>query len=167
LEFLLKSAEIGTRRTNGDLPDYVCGKDKTDVNLLEAKGRYRSVTFKSREFEDFRAQIDRAQLLGTDGKPMRVKGFISAMRWATEKVGAFGQSSSCKTLGPKANHQVQMAIQTRWDSRWSSDTMLRSSTVFSFLDKQLEFAAVAFRSKAERAAASGDVSQDHCGIAAS
>lgn len=71
------------RKDDGDLPDYVCGKTKADVNLLEAKGRYRSVTFRTKDFSEFRAQIQRAQLLDAQGHALQVKGFISAARWAT------------------------------------------------------------------------------------
>lgn len=71
------------RNSGGDLPDYVCGADETDVNLLEAKGRYRSVSFSNAEFDEFRKQIQRASLKDKNGKSIQVKGFISAARWAT------------------------------------------------------------------------------------
>jgi hypothetical protein len=74
-----------TRATSGDLPDYVCGQDSSDVNLLETKGRYSPVTFKSKEFSEFRAQVQRAQLLGGNDIPIQVKAFISVVRWATEE----------------------------------------------------------------------------------
>ncbi len=74
-----------TRKEEGDLPDYVCGRDRSDVNLLEAKGRYHSVTFKTKEFDSFRSQIARAQLLDAKATPIQVKGFISVARWATEE----------------------------------------------------------------------------------
>jgi len=72
------------RIRDGDLPDYVCGESKFKLNLLEAKGRYHSVTFQTKEFNDFRAQIQRAGLVDASGAAIRVKGFISAARWATE-----------------------------------------------------------------------------------
>jgi hypothetical protein len=72
------------RRSAGDLPDFVCGKGERDVNLLEAKGRYSSVTFRRKEFEEFRAQIERVQLIDPEGHALQVKGYISAARWATE-----------------------------------------------------------------------------------
>lgn len=74
-----------TRKKDGDLPDYVCGKSKKDVHLLEAKGRYSSAGFQTKEFDDFREQLQRARLIGATGRPIRVKGFISVARWATEK----------------------------------------------------------------------------------
>lgn len=73
------------RREPGDLPDYVCGKNDTDINLLEAKGRYRSVNFNNAEFQIFRDQIHRAKLCDATGSEISVKGFISAARWATEE----------------------------------------------------------------------------------
>jgi hypothetical protein len=73
------------RTEDGDLPDYVCGKNTNDPNLLEAKGRYRSVTFRTKEFETFREQIQRARLVDGQGRPIRIKGFIGAARWATQE----------------------------------------------------------------------------------
>ena len=68
----------------GDLPDYVCGPNENDVNILEAKGRYTSVNFSTKEFDTFRAQVMRAALHDPQGAPLSVKGYISAARWATE-----------------------------------------------------------------------------------
>lgn len=73
-----------SRREPGDLPDYVCGTSSADINLLEAKGRYSSVTFDTKEFGDFRKQLGRARLCDAAGKEIAVKGFISAARWGTE-----------------------------------------------------------------------------------
>lgn len=73
-----------SRREPGDLPDYVCGEDENGVSLLEAKGRYSSVSFTSKEFEGFRNQIARARLCDAAGNELAVKGFISVARWATE-----------------------------------------------------------------------------------
>lgn len=74
-----------SRREPGDLPDYVCGSSVADINLLEAKGRYSSVTFDTKEFGDFRKQIGRARLCDAAGTELAVKGFISAARWGTEE----------------------------------------------------------------------------------
>lgn len=73
------------RRERGDLPDYVCGKNNTDINLLEAKGRYSSVSFGTAEFQVFRDQVNRAKLCDASGNEISVKGFISVTRWATEE----------------------------------------------------------------------------------
>ena len=73
-----------SRRSKGDLPDYVCGIDsRTPIFLLEAKGRYTSVTFATQEFETFREQLSRASLHDAKGNELAVKGFICATRWAT------------------------------------------------------------------------------------
>jgi hypothetical protein len=74
-----------SRREPGDLPDYVCGRDEKDVNLLEAKGRYESVAFANAGFKKFREQIARARLCDASGQELAVKGFISVARWATEE----------------------------------------------------------------------------------
>lgn len=74
-----------SRREPGDLPDYVCGTNERDINLLEAKGRYSSLTFKTAEFELFRQQVARARLCDGSGNDLRVKGFIIAARWSTEE----------------------------------------------------------------------------------
>lgn len=74
-----------SRREPGDLPDYVCGTGAVDINLLEAKGRYSSVTFDTKEFGDFRKQLARARLCDSAGTELAVKGFISAARWGTEE----------------------------------------------------------------------------------
>ena len=74
-----------SRREPGDLPDYVCGSGPADINLLEAKGRYSSVTFDTKEFGDFRKQLSRARLCDSAGTELAVKGFISAARWGTEE----------------------------------------------------------------------------------
>lgn len=73
-----------TRTRSGDLPDYVCGRNEADLNILEAKGRYKSVTFGTKEFQSFRDQVQCVQLLDGTGAPVQVKGFISVARWATE-----------------------------------------------------------------------------------
>lgn len=73
-----------TRRTKGDLPDYVCGKDATDLNILEAKGRYRSLSFSADAFQSFRQQVQRAQFLDGSGRAVQIKGFVGVARWATE-----------------------------------------------------------------------------------
>jgi len=42
LERINPDSSRWTKRVAGDLPDYVCGKSKDDVNLLEAKSRSES-----------------------------------------------------------------------------------------------------------------------------
>jgi hypothetical protein len=72
------------RAEDGDLPDYVCGRGVLEPNLLEVKGRYESVTFTAKKFSEFRAQIQRAELVDSNGASIQVKGFVSVARWATQ-----------------------------------------------------------------------------------
>ena len=73
------------RVEDGDLPDFVCGKGASDIRLAEAKGRYRSVSFSNKAFEDFRKQIKRVVLEDAAGNRTSVKGYVSACHWATEE----------------------------------------------------------------------------------
>lgn len=75
---------VWRRSGKGNLPDYVCGPDERGVNLLEAKGRYPSVTFEIDAFNKFRDQLKTVELR-QDDIPVAIKGFISVARWATEK----------------------------------------------------------------------------------
>ena len=68
----------------GNLPDFVCGPDETNIRLAEAKGRYSSVSFSNENFEGFRGQIRRVVLEDAVGKRIGVKGYVSACQWATE-----------------------------------------------------------------------------------
>src|SRR6185437_10937951 len=47
------------RKKDGDLPDYLCTDDAYGVYLAEAKGRYTSIGFKTKEFQGWRNQFDR------------------------------------------------------------------------------------------------------------
>lgn len=69
----------------GDLPDYVCGPDHATIRLAEAKGRYSSVNFTNKAFEEFRRQIKRVALKDARGQQIRVEGYVSACQWATEE----------------------------------------------------------------------------------
>lgn len=72
------------KKTEGDLPDFICGTHDYDIRLAEAKGRYSSVSFTNKEFSSFRAQIQRVVLKNSSKKLVSVKGYISACQWATE-----------------------------------------------------------------------------------
>ena len=72
------------KKEDGDLPDFLCGANATDIRLAEAKGRYSSVSFTNADFESFRQQIKRVVLEDAGGKPTSVKGYVSACQWATE-----------------------------------------------------------------------------------
>lgn len=69
----------------GDMPDYLCSEGTGSVFLAEAKGRYTSVSFDSKEFEKWRAQFSRVRVLDNSGNAVRVKGHIVATRFATEE----------------------------------------------------------------------------------
>ena len=72
------------RTAPGDIPDYLCSKGASSVLLAEAKGRYTAVGFHTREFEHWRDQFTRVQVLDDKGEAVRVKGHIVATRFATE-----------------------------------------------------------------------------------
>ncbi|SFO39836.1 hypothetical protein SAMN03159304_03119 [Pseudomonas sp. NFACC24-1] len=72
------------RAAPGDMPDYLCSDGAGTVVLAEAKGRYTSVSFKSKEFSSWRQQFTRVRVLDARKKPVRVKGHIVATRFATE-----------------------------------------------------------------------------------
>ncbi|WP_421577619.1 hypothetical protein [Shinella sp. M31] len=71
--------------TKGDAPDYFCADGGGAVSLAEAKGTSRAVGFKSADFKRWRNQFKRVKVLDVAGKPLRVKGYIVATRWATEQ----------------------------------------------------------------------------------
>lgn len=79
-----RNGSTWTKRSTGDGPDYICGRAAWDVNVLEVKGRYDSVTFDTVEFQSFRDQVDRARLLDDCGNAIATKAYICAARWATE-----------------------------------------------------------------------------------
>lgn len=73
------------KKTKGDLPDFLCGTNDRDIRLAEAKGRYSSVSFTNKEFDEFREQIQRVVLKNSANNLISVKGYISACQWATEE----------------------------------------------------------------------------------
>lgn len=73
------------RTAAGDTPDYLCAEDASAIYLGEAKGRYTSISFKTKEFEDWRSQFKRVRVLDATGVPRSVKGHIVATRFATEE----------------------------------------------------------------------------------
>ncbi|WP_225085916.1 hypothetical protein [Pectobacterium colocasium] len=72
------------RTAPNDIPDYLCSDGAGSVVLAEAKGRYTSVGFHTKEFERWRKQFTRVQVLDVKGQAVRVKGHIVATRFATE-----------------------------------------------------------------------------------
>lgn len=73
------------RTTAGDTPDYLCAPNSSTVFLAEAKGRYTSIGFKTKEFQTWRKQFTRVRILDSNGGPRKVKGHIVATRFATEE----------------------------------------------------------------------------------
>jgi hypothetical protein len=70
--------------TSGDAPDYFCTNGSGSVFIAEAKGTSHAVGFTAKQFQVWRNQFKRVKVLGAGRVPMQVKGFIVAMRWATE-----------------------------------------------------------------------------------
>jgi hypothetical protein len=72
------------RVASGDTPDYFCAKNVNKIFLAEAKARYTSVSFASREFVGWRSQFDTVVVKDTAGQLRKVKGLIVATRFCTE-----------------------------------------------------------------------------------
>lgn len=72
------------RTAPDDIPDYLCSYGAGSVVLAEAKGRYTSVGFHTKEFERWRKQFTRVRVLDAKGEAVSVKGHIVATRFATE-----------------------------------------------------------------------------------
>lgn len=81
------------RSAIGDTPDYFCAEDVNKVFLAEAKGRYSSVSFKTKEFAAWREQFERVVFRDPSGDPRSIKGHIVATRFATEQDGVNLKSS--------------------------------------------------------------------------
>src|SRR6185436_7021449 len=73
------------RISAGDVPDYLCATPERKVYLAEAKGRYNSISFGSREFESWRRQFQRVVAQDRSGRRLSLKGFIVGTRFATEE----------------------------------------------------------------------------------
>lgn len=74
-----------SRIKSGDTPDYFCAESVDRVFLAEAKGRYTSIGFATKEFDGWREQFNRVQVLDAAGIPRSVKGHVVATRFATER----------------------------------------------------------------------------------
>jgi hypothetical protein len=72
------------RIETGDTPDYFCAESVDRVFLAEAKGRYTSIGFGTKEFNTWRKQFDRVRVLDAAGIERSVKGHIVATRFAAE-----------------------------------------------------------------------------------
>jgi hypothetical protein len=73
---------------SGDVPDYLCASRQHKAHLAEAKGRYSSISFGSREFESWRRQFQRVEAKDSANQSVSLKGFIVGTRFATEKHGS-------------------------------------------------------------------------------
>ncbi|MBN9319758.1 MAG: hypothetical protein J0I28_08760 [Caulobacterales bacterium] len=69
---------------DGDRPDFFCASGSNKIFLAEAKGTGHAVGFTTKEFATWREQFERVEVFNALGHAMKVKGFIVAMRWATE-----------------------------------------------------------------------------------
>lgn len=72
------------RINSGDTPDYLCASASNSVCLAEAKGRYSAISFKNKEFSEWRNQFYRVAFNDSSGISRRLKGHIVATRFATE-----------------------------------------------------------------------------------
>lgn len=72
----------------GSGPDFFCVEADGGISLAEAKGTAHAVGFTAKEFQSWRNQFKRVRVLNAQNQPMSVKGYIVAMRWATEKDSA-------------------------------------------------------------------------------
>jgi hypothetical protein len=68
----------------GDAPDFFCVDAHGDTCLAEAKGTGHAVGFGTKEFQRWRKQFDRVRVRDAHGDLLSVKGYIVAMRWASE-----------------------------------------------------------------------------------
>ncbi|HEY9237176.1 MAG TPA: hypothetical protein VIP08_19290 [Phenylobacterium sp.] len=75
---------INTSAEKGDRPDYFCASGSNKIFLAEAKGTTQAVGFQTKQFQTWRDQFDRVEVLDAYGNALKVKGYIVAMRWATE-----------------------------------------------------------------------------------
>lgn len=73
------------RVSKGDTPDYFCAESVDRVFLAEAKGRYSSIAFNSKEFDSWRKQFDRIVFKDAAGTARSIKGHIVATRFVTEQ----------------------------------------------------------------------------------
>lgn len=73
------------RCSEGDVPDYFCAENINKVFLAEAKGRYSSINFNNKEFENWRDQFSRVRVISSNQQLLSLKGFIVATRFVTEE----------------------------------------------------------------------------------
>jgi hypothetical protein len=71
------------RVIKGDIPDYLCARKVTEPLIAEAKGRFSSIGFDTRAFDEWRQQFTRIRVLDRDKKLRSAKGYIVATRFVT------------------------------------------------------------------------------------
>lgn len=76
------------RIASGDAPDYLCATAQGAACLAEAKGRYSSIGFNTKEFARWREQFSRVAFKDASGVTRRLKGHIVATRFSTESDSA-------------------------------------------------------------------------------
>lgn len=125
------------RTKSGDVPDYVCAKNTNTVRLAEAKGRYSSVSFGSREFGSWRDQFTRVEVRNAQGTPCAVKGFIVATRFATEanrtslKTGVFAEDPDTLGDGPLDEDSSSMLFSRVRDEHYVSILQKLDQTIIA------------------------------------
>lgn len=106
------------RSASGDAPDYFCAESVNQVYLAEAKGRYSAISFKNKNFAEWRAQFDRVVYRDSAGMARNIKGHIVATRFATEETprlhsGIWAEdpeSPGQRPLGPDDASELGSAI---------------------------------------------------------
>jgi len=51
----------------GDAPDYLCARNEQEIFLAEAKGRYESINFSGKAFDQWRQQFETVEILDPSG----------------------------------------------------------------------------------------------------
>lgn len=76
---------ISVERTQrGDTPDYLCARKVDAPMLAEAKGRFKSIGFNTKEFAGWREQFQRVEIRDVNGTAKAVKGYVVATRFTTD-----------------------------------------------------------------------------------
>lgn len=77
---------ISIRRiAKGDVPDYLCSSSPNKSFIGEAKGRFSNISFTSDKFSKWRDQFNRIAIYDNSGTQKKLKGFIVATKFTTEK----------------------------------------------------------------------------------
>ncbi|GIQ76208.1 hypothetical protein BraRD5C2_46520 [Bradyrhizobium sp. RD5-C2] len=75
---MIKRCDVGL------LPDFFCAEAVDRIFLAEAKARHEAVNFGNRAFKSWRDQFGTVVVERPKGTPLSVKGYIVAIRFATE-----------------------------------------------------------------------------------